>query len=300
MNNLQQVFNKFSLINKDVLICLDNETFCFAKSPDINGGGSRPKNYISITSIMEKDDVIECLEEEGSAIINFKLSSKGSCKNINKILNSLISILVEYNFEPFIVTLLSNEVIISVVISDTDIGMNFSNSLCDDDNEDEEKNHKYETTDEEEKNNIEDKKVENNTDEECNDSIDGNTEEIESTEEDNYEENDEEDEEDEYNNEDNNEDKEDEEDNYEENDDKDEDKEDEEEDKEEYDDEEDPIKIEIRKINEEIKELNINKLKKDNYIDYLRRLNIKNIKGKNTKHCNKQDLCDYLFEKLEN
>ena len=94
---------------------------------------------------------------------------------------------------------------------------------------------------------------------------------------------------------------------YEENDDKDEDKEDdedeedkEEDDDEEYDDEEDPIKIEIRKINEEIKELNINKLKKDNYVDYLRRLNIKNIKGKNTKHCNKQDLCDYLIEKLEN
>ena len=65
MNNLQQVFYKFSNKHKEVLICLD-DTFCFARSPE-----TKPKNCISITSIMDKEDVYECLKEEGSSIINW-------------------------------------------------------------------------------------------------------------------------------------------------------------------------------------------------------------------------------------
>ena len=102
MNNLQKVFYKFRDNNNEVLIYLD-DTFCFPRSPDF-----KPKNCISITSIVDKNDIYECLKEEGSAIVNFKLTSKGVNKNlnINKILNSFVSSLVEYNFEPFIVTLL--------------------------------------------------------------------------------------------------------------------------------------------------------------------------------------------------
>ena len=142
MNNLQQVFYKFCNKNKEVLICLD-DTFCFARSPE-----TKPKNCIIITSIMDKEDVYECLKEEGSAIINFKLTNKGVNKNsnINKILNSFVSSLVEFNFDPFIVTLLSTEVIISVVISDKDIGFvndeesGEEDGEVEDENEDKEEN----------------------------------------------------------------------------------------------------------------------------------------------------------------
>ena len=43
-----------------------------------------------------------------------------------------------------------------------------------------------------------------------------------------------------------------------------------------------------------------NKLKKNDLVSYLARLNIKNIRGKNTRHCNKKELYDFLIEKLEN
>ena len=43
-----------------------------------------------------------------------------------------------------------------------------------------------------------------------------------------------------------------------------------------------------------------NKLKKNDLVSYLARLNIKNINGKNTRHCNKKELYDFLIEKLEN
>jgi hypothetical protein len=116
MNNIQIVFEKFLEINNNILICLD-DTFCFAKSPE-----SKPKNYISITSISDKEEVIECLKEEGSSVINFKISAKGKLNtNITKVVNSFVCILVENSFEPFMFSLLSNEVIVSIVISDTDI-----------------------------------------------------------------------------------------------------------------------------------------------------------------------------------
>jgi len=116
MNNIQTVFEKFLEINKNILICLD-DTFCFAKSPE-----SKPKNYISITSISDKEEVIECLKEEGSSVINFKISAKGKLNtNITKVVNSLVCILVENSFEPFLFSLLSNEIIVSIVISDRDI-----------------------------------------------------------------------------------------------------------------------------------------------------------------------------------
>jgi hypothetical protein len=121
MNNIQTVFEKFLEINKNILICLD-DTFCFAKSPE-----SKPKNYISITSISDKEEVIECLKEEGSSVINFKISAKGKLNtNITKVVNSLVCILVENSFEPFLFSLLSNEVIVSIVISDRDIRMDDS------------------------------------------------------------------------------------------------------------------------------------------------------------------------------
>jgi hypothetical protein len=102
MNNIQTVFEKFLEINKNILICLD-DTFCFAKSPE-----SKPKNYISITSISDKEEVIECLKEEGSSVINFKISAKGKLNtNITKVVNSLVCILVENSFEPFLFSLLS-------------------------------------------------------------------------------------------------------------------------------------------------------------------------------------------------
>ena len=298
MNNLQQVFSKFSNKNKEVLICLD-ETFCFARSPE-----TKPKNCISITSIMDKEDVYECLKEEGSAIINFKLTNKGVNKNlnINKILNSFVSSLVELNFEPFIVTLLSTEVIISVVISDNDIGfvnddveLDYDSSVQGGDEykgdfEDVEDKGDVEDVEDVEDDDDDDKDVEDEEDKDVeNDEDDEDDEDIEDVEDD--EDKGIEDEEDEG--------VEDEEDedvddsschvninsegdgNVETSDEKD----------------EDPVKKEIRN---ELKKMNIDKLKKNDFISFLARLNIKNINGKNTRHCNKKELHCFLIEKLEN
>lgn len=133
MNNLQTVFGKFLENNENILVCLD-DTFCFAKSPE-----KKPKCYISITSISDKDDVIECLKEEGSSVINFKISSKGKSNiNITKVVNSLVSILVENSFEPFMLSLLSNEVIVGIVISDRDVNVGISDSESGYDSEDDE------------------------------------------------------------------------------------------------------------------------------------------------------------------
>jgi len=308
MNNLQQVFSKFSNKNKEVLICLD-ETFCFARSPE-----TKPKNCISITSIMDKEDVYECLKEEGSAIINFKLTNKGVNKNsnINKILNSFVSSLVEFNFEPFIVTLLSTEVIISVVISDKDIGFV---------NDDIELDYDSSVQGEEDKYGEDDDDYKEGKDE-GEDEGDDDIEDVEDVE-------DVEDEEDEEKGVEDVEDEEDEEKGVEDEEDKgggEEDVEDVEkgfeEDEEEKggdschvinsegeddsidgnaDDvetsEDDHIKKEIRN---ELNNMNIDKLKKNDFISFLKRFNIKNINGKNTRHCNKKELHCFLIEKLEN
>ena len=134
MSNLHKVFHKFINCNKDVLILLD-DTFCFSKeNTELN------KKSMSITSISERYDIIECLKEEGSAIINYKISSKGNTRQNNKILNSLISTFIEFNFEPYIMTLINNEVIVSVVISDNDIDFidDYDDDEFDDENEDDE------------------------------------------------------------------------------------------------------------------------------------------------------------------
>jgi len=324
MNNLQQVFSKFSNKNKEVLICLD-ETFCFARSPE-----TKPKNCISITSIMDKEDVYECLKEEGSAIINFKLTNKGVNKNlnINKILNSFVSSLVEFNFEPFIVTLLSTEVIISVVISDKDIGfVNDDIELDYDSSVQGGEEDKYGEDDDDDK--------------ECEDDVeDKGDEDVEDDDDDKDDYNEGEDVEDDYNqgeDDDDGKDKgvedveDDEDDNGVEDVEDDEDKGVEcEEDKgkgveceekgvkheevmgddschvinsEGEDDsidgntEDDHIKKEIRN---ELNNMNIDKLKKNDFISFLKRFNIKNINGKNTRHCNKKELHCFLIEKLEN
>jgi hypothetical protein len=308
MNNLQQVFYKFSNKNKEVLICLD-DTFCFARSPE-----TKPKNCISITSIMDKEDVYECLKEEGSAIINFKLTNKGVNKNsnINKILNSFVSSLVEFNFDPFIVTLLSTEVIISVVISDKDIGFvndeesyydsddQFENDNGGDEDEDDE-----DEDDEDEDEDVEDVGVEDVVDEDVGDEdedVGDEDEDVGDEDEDVGDEDEdkiEEDESKDYNLE---------EDNCnscnvninsepEEDDDSiDGDTEEvETSDNDDDDKDEDPIKKEIRNELE-----NMDKFKKNDFISFLARLNIKNINGKNTRHCNKKELHDFLIEKLEN
>ena len=139
MSNLHKVFHKFINCNKDVLILLD-DTFCFSKENTESN-----KKSMSITSISERYDIIECLKEEGSAIINYKISSKGNTRQNNKILNSLISTFIEFNFEPYIMTLINNEVIVSVVISDNDIDFiddydddEFDYENEDDENEDDE------------------------------------------------------------------------------------------------------------------------------------------------------------------
>lgn len=129
MSNLHKVFHKFINCNKDVLILLD-DTFCFSKENTESN-----KKSMSITSISERYDIIECLKEEGSAIINYKISSKGNTRQNNKILNSLISTFIEFNFEPYIMTLINNEVIVSVVISDNDI--DFIDDYDDDEFDDE-------------------------------------------------------------------------------------------------------------------------------------------------------------------
>jgi len=305
MNNLQQVFYKFSNKNKEVLICLD-DTFCFARSPE-----TKPKNCISITSIMDKEDVYECLKEEGSAIINFKLTNKGVNKNsnINKILNSFVSSLVEFNFDPFIVTLLSTEVIISVVISDKDIGfVNDEESYYDSDDQFENDNGGDEDEDDED----EDEDVEDVVDEDVGDEdedvgdededVGDEDEDVGDEDEDVGDEDEdkiEEDESKDYNLE---------EDNCnscnvninsepEEDDDSiDGDTEEvETSDNDDDDKDEDPIKKEIRNELE-----NMDKFKKNDFISFLARLNIKNINGKNTRHCNKKELHDFLIEKLEN
>jgi hypothetical protein len=305
MNNLQQVFYKFSNKNKEVLICLD-DTFCFARSPE-----TKPKNCISITSIMDKEDVYECLKEEGSAIINFKLTNKGVNKNsnINKILNSFVSSLVEFNFDPFIVTLLSTEVIISVVISDKDIGfVNDEESYYDSDDQFENEDEDEDVEDED----VEDVGVEDVVDEDVGDEdedvgdededVGDEDEDVGDEDEDVGDEDEdkiEEDESKDYNLE---------EDNCnscnvninsepEEDDDSiDGDTEEvETSDNDDDDKDEDPIKKEIRNELE-----NMDKFKKNDFISFLARLNIKNINGKNTRHCNKKELHDFLIEKLEN
>jgi hypothetical protein len=310
MNNLQQVFYKFSNKNKEVLICLD-DTFCFARSPE-----TKPKNCISITSIMDKEDVYECLKEEGSAIINFKLTNKGVNKNsnINKILNSFVSSLVEFNFDPFIVTLLSTEVIISVVISDKDIGfVNDEESYYDSDDQFENDNGGDEDEDDEDEDeDVEDEDVEDvgvedvgDEDEDVGDEdedVGDEDEDVGDEDEDVGDEDEdkiEEDESKDYNLE---------EDNCnscnvninsepEEDDDSiDGDTEEvETSDNDDDDKDEDPIKKEIRNELE-----NMDKFKKNDFISFLARLNIKNINGKNTRHCNKKELHDFLIEKLEN
>lgn len=132
MSNLHKVFHKFINCNKDVLILLD-DTFCFSKENTESN-----KKSMSITSISERYDIVECLKEEGSAIINYKISSKGNTRQNNKILNSLISTFIEFNFEPYIMTLINNEVIVSVVISDNDIDFidDYDGDEFDDDDED--------------------------------------------------------------------------------------------------------------------------------------------------------------------
>ena len=290
MNNLQQVFYKFCNKNKEVLICLD-DTFCFARSPE-----TKPKNCISITSIMDEEDVYECLKEEGSAIINFKLTNKGVNKNsnINKILNSFVSSLVEFNFDPFIVTLLSTEVIISVVISDKDIGFVNDNDSsfekeeeddddeaeaeAEDDEEDEEEKEEEEDEAEAKEDEEEDGEAEEDDEKEKEDDEDGEAEDDEK--EDEAEEEDE-----------------DEENPIEKEDSIDGDTEDVETSEDEEDDD-DPIKNEMNIIKSELE--SENKLKKNDLVSYLARLNIKNIRGKNTRHCNKKELYDFLIEKLEN
>jgi len=166
MNNIQTVFEKFLEINKNILICLD-DTFCFAKSPE-----SKPKNYISITSISDKEEVIECLKEEGSSVINFKISAKGKLNtNITKVVNSLVCILVENSFEPFLFSLLSNEIIVSIVISDRDIRIDDSDyyDSQDSENDDENENNNEEdiekSEDEEDIEKTEDEDIEKSEDE---------------------------------------------------------------------------------------------------------------------------------------
>jgi len=165
MNNIQTVFEKFLEINKNILICLD-DTFCFAKSPE-----SKPKNYISITSISDKEEVIECLKEEGSSVINFKISAKGKLNtNITKVVNSLVCILVENSFEPFLFSLLSNEIIVSIVISDRDIRIDDSDyDSQDSENDDENENNNEEdiekNEDEEDIEKTEDEDIEKSEDE---------------------------------------------------------------------------------------------------------------------------------------
>ena len=309
MNNLQQVFSKFSNKNKEVLICLD-DTFCFARSPE-----TKPKNCISITSIMDKEDVYECLKEEGSAIINFKLTNKGVNKNsnINKILNSFVSSLVEFNFDPFIVTLFSTEDI-GFVNEESDYdSMDYDdNKEEDEDEEDEDEGEEDGDEEDEGEEEGEDNGEEDNGEVEDGEVEDGEVKdgEVEDGEEDNGEV-----EVGEEENEDNE---------IVENGDEEEENGDEEEDKcndsnivninteddsidgdtedvetsSDEEDEDDPVKKEISIIKNELE--NMDKFKKNDFISFLARLNIKNINGKNTRHCNKKELYNFLVEKLEN
>ena len=282
MNNLQKVFHKFSENNKDVLVLLD-ETYCFSRNSHTN------KKRISITSLMDEEDVYECLKEEGSAIINYKMMAKGLDNNINRTVNSFVLSLLEFNFEPFIVTLLNNEVIISIVISDTDVGFE-----CNYDDGEEEGV-------EEDEDEVEDDEDEVEDDEEVGDEEDDEEDEVGDEEdddkkvEDNNEDEEEDDEEDKKI-EDNNEDDEDEEDKKVEDDNED-DEEDDNEDNNEEDEEVQNSSI-LKEIRSEIHD--INKIKKPELIDYLNRLNVKNINGKYIRKCQKHELCEHLKTFLEN
>ena len=288
MNNLQKVFNRFSDLNKDVLILLD-ETFCFSKDLDAVN-----KKTINITSISEQYDIIESLREEGSAIINYKISNKGNSKQNNKILNSLISIFIEFNFEPYILTLINNEVIVSVVISDNDIDFidEFDENSDNPEDEDEVKK------DDDDEDEVEDEYVNEKVkeDEDVKENVKEDDDEDEDVK------NEDEDEDEEVNEDVNEDSKEDE----------DEDEDEDEVKKEEEDDDDDddesvnsfdskkndPIKIKINEIKMKIQ--NFEKLKKTEIIEYLREFNIKNIKGIYVHSCSKKELSNHLAEILKN
>jgi hypothetical protein len=297
MSNLQKVFHKFINCNKDVLILLD-DTFCFSKEKET---GESNKKSMSITSISDRYDIIECLKEEGSAVINYKISSKGNTKQNNKILNSLISVFIEFNFEPYIMTLINNEVIVSVVISDNDIDFidEFEDTEeyedSDQDEYDEDVDDDYYGKDEEEpdKDEVEPDKDEDEPDkdeEEPDDKDEGEPD--ETTEEISEPEKDEE--EPEEATEEISEPVKDEP--------EPEPVKDEETEEDEDDDESEP-EVELSSLKDEIRlEINNNfeKLKRPRIIEYMKRLKIKKVNGAYIKLCKKKELCDYLIEFLEN
>jgi hypothetical protein len=303
MSNLQKVFHKFINCNKDVLILLD-DTFCFSKEKET---GESNKKSMSITSISDRYDIIECLKEEGSAVINYKISSKGNTKQNNKILNSLISVFIEFNFEPYIMTLINNEVIVSVVISDNDIDFI-------DDFEDTEE---YEDSDQDEY----DEDVDDDyygkdeqpdkDEEELDDNDEGEPDNDEEEPDKDEEEPDNDEEEPEETTEEISEPEKDEEEPEEATEEISEPVKDEpepepvkdEETEEDEDDDESEPEVELSSLKDKIRlEINNNfeKLKRPRIIEYMKRLKIKKVNGAYIKLCKKKELCDYLIEFLEN
>ena len=279
MNNLQKVFHDFAQYSDDILILLD-ESFCFPKS--------RPKTkkkYVSITSLMDEDDVYECLKEEGSTVLNYKITSKGM--GPNKILNYFIHILVNFDFQPYIVELTNNEVIVSIVVSDVDVGFQCQEvTMSDDDQEDVGATAGEEDDYREQENEYEDETEENSDGEK--DVCDFENEvEVEVEEgEDKNEDDDEVDENEEGENQEG-------EDEDEEGEDEDEEGEDEVEKDDESEEEENPVVNELRGEN-------LDKMKKPEMIDYLLRLNIKKINDKSIRICQKHELGEFLKNFLEN
>jgi len=296
MSNLHKVFHKFINCNKDVLILLD-DTFCFSKEKET---GESNKKSMSITSISDRYDIIECLKEEGSAVINYKISSKGNTKQNNKILNSLISVFIEFNFEPYIMTLINNEVIVSVVISDNDIDFidEFEDTEeyedSDQDEYDEDVDDDYYGKDVQEESDKDEEEPDDNDEEEPEDNDeeepekdeeepDETTEEISEPEKDEEEPEEATEEISEPV--------------------KDEPEPVKDEETEEEDDDESEPEVELSSLKDKIRlEINNNfeKLKRPRIIEYMKKLKIKKVNGAYIKLCKKKELCDHLIEFLEN
>jgi len=297
MNNLQKVFHDFAQYSDDILILLD-ESFCFPKS--------RPKNkkkYVSITSLMDEDDVYECLKEEGSTVLNYKITSKGM--GPNKILNYFIHILVNFDFQPYIVELPNNEVIVSIVASDVDVGFQCQEVTMSDDDDYQEDVEATAGEEEDYREEYEDEHEDEHEDKhETEDEHDGEKDvcdyevEVEEVEEEGEDENEDDDEIDENEGE---------------------NKEGEEEDEVEVEGEEeegggeveesegedevesdDKSEEEENPVVNELRGENLDKMKKPEMIDYLLRLNIKKVNDKNIRICQKHELGEFLKNFLEN
>ena len=136
MTNLKQLF-KILQERYKIFTNLD-ETCCY--SP-LKMKYDNNKYIGSIQSLSKIDEIVECISEEGSSVITYNIHSKS---NSNKIKNIFITLLINFDFEPFCID--DN---INIVITEKDIFEEDEFEEYDDDDDEETTEKVYELDDEE-------------------------------------------------------------------------------------------------------------------------------------------------------